>query len=203
MKNRRVQVVDMNLVLDGVIPIVVGRAVFHASFDAAAGRAHRESVRVMVAAIRALGNRRASEFAAQGPKCRRAGRVPSGRGLSRRRLVHFGCIVRVIPFPLLVLGPLIAVRHLERTSPPHSAKRRAMRHWRPNKDVGLPGRPGRTISRGVGRFARRCPLQFRRRQLPCERPAQTNRSALPAQRSGPVRDSCSRLIVRRKSSSIR
>ena len=62
---RRVQVVDVDLVLGGVVAVLVGRAVPEAALDAAAGQPHREAVRVVVAAVvAALGRRRPAELAA-------------------------------------------------------------------------------------------------------------------------------------------
>ena len=59
----RVEVVDLDLVLDGMVAIVVGRAEDGAAFDAAAGQPDGESVRVVIAAVGALGHRRAAELA--------------------------------------------------------------------------------------------------------------------------------------------
>ena len=70
---RRVQVVDVDLVLDGLEAELVGRAVDVAALDAAAGQPHREAVVVVVAAVdlagvragrRQLDRRRAAELAA-------------------------------------------------------------------------------------------------------------------------------------------
>ena len=46
----RVQVVDVDLVLDGVVAELVGRAVDDAALEAAAGHPHREAERVVIAA---------------------------------------------------------------------------------------------------------------------------------------------------------
>ena len=65
-QDRRVQVVDVDAVFDGVEAELVGFAERDARFDAAAGQPHRERVGVMVAAVvaAALDHRRAAELAA-------------------------------------------------------------------------------------------------------------------------------------------
>ena len=50
-QDRRVQIVDVDLVFDGVIAVFVGGAVAHARLHAAAGQPHREAVGVVVAAV--------------------------------------------------------------------------------------------------------------------------------------------------------
>ena len=50
-QDRRVQVVDVDLVFDRVIAVVVGLAVGEARLDAAAGHPHRVAVRIVVAAV--------------------------------------------------------------------------------------------------------------------------------------------------------
>ena len=62
----RVEVVDVDFVLDCVKAEVVGLAVVDTAFDAAAGEPHGEGVRVVIAAISAaLGHGGATEFAAE------------------------------------------------------------------------------------------------------------------------------------------
>jgi hypothetical protein len=69
-QNGRLQVVDVHLVLDGLIAEVVGGAVGHAAFDAAAGEHRRKAVDVMVAPVAdafeaaVLNHRRPAELAA-------------------------------------------------------------------------------------------------------------------------------------------
>src|SRR5262249_27051733 len=64
MKNGRVQVVDVDAVLDGTEAELVRRPVGHAALDAAAGHPHREAPVVVVAAVAALAGRGAAELAA-------------------------------------------------------------------------------------------------------------------------------------------
>ena len=64
MQDRRVQVVDLDLVFDGVITVVVGGAVDRAALDSAAGHPHGEAIGVVVAAVGPLGHRGAAELAA-------------------------------------------------------------------------------------------------------------------------------------------
>ena len=63
-KNRGVNVVDVEAVFDRVQADFVGLADGLAAFDAAAGHPHRKAVRIMVAAVAFFGHRRAAEFAA-------------------------------------------------------------------------------------------------------------------------------------------
>ena len=62
-KHRRVEVVDFDFVLDGVIAVVVGRAVDRPPFDPRAGQPHREPERIVVAPVGPLGHRRPAELA--------------------------------------------------------------------------------------------------------------------------------------------
>src|SRR6266542_3597892 len=50
-QNRGVQIVDVNLVLHGLEAEIVGSAVGHASFDAAACQPHAETVGIVIATI--------------------------------------------------------------------------------------------------------------------------------------------------------
>jgi len=59
-----VQVVEVDFVLDGEVAVIVGGAVGHAAFDAAAGEPHGEALRVVVAAVVALGDGGTPELAA-------------------------------------------------------------------------------------------------------------------------------------------
>jgi hypothetical protein len=56
--------VDVDLVGGGVPAVVVGGAVAMARLDAAAGEPHRDPVRVVIAAVAALGGRGPAELAA-------------------------------------------------------------------------------------------------------------------------------------------
>jgi len=51
MQDRRVQIMHMDLVLDGLVAEVIRRAVGHAALDAAAGENHGETPVVVVAAV--------------------------------------------------------------------------------------------------------------------------------------------------------
>ena len=69
------QVVDVDLVLDGVVAVVVGLAAGESRLHAAAGQPHRVAVGIVVAAVGPLAGRRAAELAA--PDDERV--VPAGR----------------------------------------------------------------------------------------------------------------------------
>ncbi len=64
MKHGGVQVVNLDLVLDGMVAVVVGGAVDGASLDPAARQPDREAVGVVIAAVAALGHGRPAELAA-------------------------------------------------------------------------------------------------------------------------------------------
>ncbi len=63
-ENGGVQVVDVQLVLDGAEAEVVGGADGGAGFDATARHPHREAGRIVVAAVAFLAHRRAAELTA-------------------------------------------------------------------------------------------------------------------------------------------
>ncbi len=63
-QDRGVQIVKMDLVLDRVVPVLIGFSVRHPATNAASGHPHRKSVRIVVATISVFGCRSASEFSA-------------------------------------------------------------------------------------------------------------------------------------------
>src|ERR1700679_2771458 len=64
MQDRRVQVVDLDLVFDGVITVVVGGAINRSPLDSAASQPHGESIGIVIAAVGSLGHRGPAELAA-------------------------------------------------------------------------------------------------------------------------------------------
>jgi hypothetical protein len=64
MQDRGVEIVDMNFVFDGGEAKLVGSAVDRSAFDAAAGKPHREAIRIVITSVAVLGRRRATELAA-------------------------------------------------------------------------------------------------------------------------------------------
>ena len=64
MKHRGVQVMQVNLVFDGIVAVIVGSTVPNACFHTSTSEPHRVPLRIVISAIRSLGNGRASEFAA-------------------------------------------------------------------------------------------------------------------------------------------
>src|SRR5205814_5596607 len=64
MEDGGVQVMDVDLVLDGVPAELVGGAVNDAALDAAARQPHRETEGMMLPAVGPLGSRRPAELAA-------------------------------------------------------------------------------------------------------------------------------------------
>ena len=64
MQDGRVQVVDVDFLLDRGEAELVGRSVCQAALDAAAGQPDAEAVVVVVAAVAPLARGRAAEFAA-------------------------------------------------------------------------------------------------------------------------------------------
>ena len=70
-KNRGVEIVDVNLILGGVIAEVIGGTVGEAGLHSSAGHPHCEAVRVMITAPgfpHHLSNRGATKFAAPDDK---------------------------------------------------------------------------------------------------------------------------------------
>src|SRR5262249_31087035 len=63
MQHGRVEIVDVHAICDAVVGDVVRGAVDETGFDAAAGPPDRIAVRVVVASVAALADRRAPEFA--------------------------------------------------------------------------------------------------------------------------------------------
>ncbi len=61
-QHRRVQIVQMDFILHGVVAVIVGRAVAESRLHAAAGHPHRIAMRVVVAAVVTLRRRRATKF---------------------------------------------------------------------------------------------------------------------------------------------
>ena len=62
-EHRGVEVVDFGFVLDRFVAVVVGLAVDGSPFDAAAGEPEAEAEGIVIAAVAALGERRATELA--------------------------------------------------------------------------------------------------------------------------------------------
>src|SRR4029078_217777 len=64
-KHRRVQIVDREDFLSGMVAELVGRAMGQTALDAAAGQEHANSLHVVIAAVAALRHRRAAELAGE------------------------------------------------------------------------------------------------------------------------------------------
>ena len=75
MQHGRVEIVDVHAVFDGVVADVVRGAVDESGLDAAAGYPDRIAVRIVVASVAALADRRAPEFA--GPDDQRLVQQPT------------------------------------------------------------------------------------------------------------------------------
>ena len=69
MEDRRVQVVDLDLVFDGVVTVVVGGAIDRSPLDPAAGHPHGEPIGIVIAAIGPLGHGGAAELSAPDNEC--------------------------------------------------------------------------------------------------------------------------------------
>src|SRR5207249_4570388 len=94
-----VQVVNVDLVFGGEEAVVVGGAVREAAPDAAAGQPHRKALRIVVAAVAALGRRRAAELPA--PPHQRVGEQAAGLQVAQQagdRLVHLAGVLLVALF---------------------------------------------------------------------------------------------------------
>ena len=69
MEHRRVEIINLALVLDGEVTDLVRGAVGGAAFHAAAGEPQAEAERIVVASVAALRERRAPELAAEDDEC--------------------------------------------------------------------------------------------------------------------------------------
>ena len=69
MQHRGVQIVDIAPIFDDFITVLVRGAVNCAALDSAAGQPHREPERIVVPAVRALGERSSAKFAGPHDKC--------------------------------------------------------------------------------------------------------------------------------------
>lgn len=63
-KDGCMQVVEMDLVLDGIVTIIIGGTVTDARFDASARKPHGKAMGIMIPAIASLCSGRTAEFAA-------------------------------------------------------------------------------------------------------------------------------------------
>src|SRR6185437_4589337 len=109
MKNGRVQIVDVNAVLDRIQTDVVGGAVRDAAFDAAAGQPNGKAKRIMIASGTALAHRCAAELAT--PDNERAVEQTTPFEIFQEagnRLIAFTTIACVIGFDIAVGVPFAA-----------------------------------------------------------------------------------------------
>ena len=141
---------DVVAVLDGVEAELVGRAVDDAALDAAAGQPGREAVRVVVAAVAALGTRRSAELRA--PDDDRL--VEQAAALQvveqgRDRLIDLAAIARVIRFEpaVRVPGAGPAVGAVEDLHEPDAALDQP-----PGRQTELAERLGRRVVQAVEPF---------------------------------------------------
>ena len=86
-----VQVVNLQFVFDGVVPVFIGRPVRLSSLDASPRQPHGEAKRVVVTAISRLGHGRPSEFSTphdecliEQPTCLEIGQQPRDRAIDRQ-----------------------------------------------------------------------------------------------------------------------
>ena len=113
-QNCGVQVVDMDFVLNGVPAKLVGRSMHHAAFDAATCHPHRETERMMLAAVRALGRWRATEFAA--PQDKRVFEQAARFEVNQQggnRLVHRGTAFGQFFAQASVMVPDVVLRRIK------------------------------------------------------------------------------------------
>ena len=62
-KHRRVKIVHKYFIFDGMVAVIVGRTMNVAALDAAAGQPNGKAERIVIAAVAALGHRRATKLA--------------------------------------------------------------------------------------------------------------------------------------------
>ena len=68
-QNRRVQVVKVDLVFDGVVSVIVGATKAHSRPDPSTSEPHGEAMRVVVTAVRVLSNRSSPKLASPDHQC--------------------------------------------------------------------------------------------------------------------------------------
>ena len=183
LQHRRVQIVDVDGILDDVVAEVVGAADGDAGAHAAAGEPHREGARMVVAAeelraVAGLVHRRAAELAAP----------------DDQRVVEQPALLEVGEQPVdRPVGLAAEVRAASRRCP-----RRRRRRGCPSRG-GRAGRSGRRARR-AGARAGSC-----WRTTPCPVRCRTARGSTPAPsrgRSAPARSSaCDRRARRRRCAS--
>ena len=112
------QVVEMNLLLDGIIAVVICAAVSETGLDSATSQPHGEAVRVVVAAIGPLDGRGPPELTAPNHK-RVIQQAPSLEVSDQAgdRLVHRTALFGHVLFQLLVVVPSVAIALHEAHTP--------------------------------------------------------------------------------------
>src|SRR5262245_37727385 len=114
MQDRCVQIVEVDLVSLCVVAVVVGRAVRQPWADARPSEPHREALRVMVAAVAALSSRSAAKLAT--PQDQRVVQQATTFQIldkTRDRLIDLEGVAGDVAAKILVLIPLVAMRHLD------------------------------------------------------------------------------------------
>ena len=140
-QDRGVEVVDLDLVLDGVVAVVVGGAVDGAAFDPAAGQPDGEAVGVVVAAVGSLRHRGAAEFAAPDDQGRveQAARLEVLEQAGDRLVDGAGVVLVAVPSDSPCWSqrsPPTSGQSSSTKRTPRSTRRRASRQWRPKIWVG-------------------------------------------------------------------
>ena len=108
------EIVHVDFVLHRVVAIFVGFSVGEAGLHAAPGRPHRESLRIVIAAVRALRDGRATKFAA--PDNQRVFQHAALFEIGEQAgdgFVDGGGVLRVARLESAVLVPDIGRRHLD------------------------------------------------------------------------------------------
>ena len=108
------EIMDVHSVFNGIVAILVGCPVRHPAFDAASSHPHGVAVRVVIAAVSSLGDRRPAKFAS--PEDQRVVEHTSGFQILQKtcnRQVHFSSVLGVQTDQFAVLVPFITVRALD------------------------------------------------------------------------------------------
>ena len=112
-----VEVVEVDLVLDRIVPVFVGGAMTDARLDTASGQEHRQRVRVVVSTVVALCHRCSPEFPAPEHQCVfEQSSLLEVTDEAVDRLIDFHRVSGQRFLQSSVLVPLVAVRDLDESN---------------------------------------------------------------------------------------
>ena len=139
-EHRGVEVVDLDLVLNRMVAVVVGRTVDGSALDSPSGKPHGEAERVVVATVRSLRHGGSTELAS--PEHERTLQQASGLEVFQQTsdsAIDRAGVVLVAFLEVGMLIPTVATNGRAEHSTnrtPRSTSRRAVKQLRPNACAG-------------------------------------------------------------------